>query len=173
MTLKQPFKPMLAKSANNRTNPNTKQISFVESCMKSDPFLMDIKLDGERMIFHIDKTNSIQPVTLITRNGNYYCEHYPAIANSIKNIIKVDKCILDGEIIAWDDENKNFLAFGENRTVGKEEAEAWKNNHFKDNFRLKLNRWLTYVVFDIVYLVLIFITLIRNLFFLINIKFVF
>lgn len=154
MSLMHPFAPMLAKSANTRQNNNINQITFVESLMKSNPFVMDIKLDGERMICHIDKKKEKQ-IELITRNGNFYTAYYTAITNSIKTFVKVDKCILDGEIIAWDNANKNFLDFGENRTVGKEELEAWNKNNKKENFRINLNRWLTYVVFDIVYLVLI------------------
>ena len=59
-----PFAPMLAKRMRTFT---------VKGAMKSFPFAMEPKLDGERIICHKNGPDSIH---LFTRNGNDYTANY-------------------------------------------------------------------------------------------------
>lgn len=143
----QHFHPMLAKGFNNSED---RQIESVENAMQNNPFVMDLKLDGERILCHKDN----QHVTLFTRNGTDYTLLYRAMSDLLRELLPVN-CILDGEILAWDGNEKNFMAFGENKTVAIEENTAYEakdcdvtfNNHLGG-----LKRWMLYVVFDIVYI---------------------
>lgn len=84
------------------------QVAAVEVAMKADPFVMDIKLDGERMQCHIDSSDNSgggpQSVTLFTRRGNDYTENYLPVAQIVRDNILVgsptrhqNKLIIDGE----------------------------------------------------------------------------
>jgi DNA ligase-4 len=108
------FAPMLAKGF-----PNTGQLLEVERAMGGAPFVMDVKLDGERMLCHVTPE---QGCRLITRNGTDYTDKYRALARELGN--KLEGChayILDGEVCAWDGDTGRFVAFGSNRGVGNAE----------------------------------------------------
>jgi len=77
----------------------------------------EIKLDGERMIIHINNGR----VTMNTRNSKWYSELYapvlgPSLRRSLSRYSNLN-VILDGEIESWDNVNKALVPFGENRTV--------------------------------------------------------
>ena len=134
------FTPMLAKGF-----PNTAQLLEVERAMSGNPFVMDVKLDGERMLCHVDEEKGCR---LITRNGNDYSNNYSALASELRN--KVKDCysyILDGEVCAWNPATSRFVAFGNNRGIGKEE----NINELDMGQSSASNARLVYVVFDIVY----------------------
>lgn len=57
------FSPMLAKRFNSLPD---QQLEIVEKSMNSNPFTMDLKLDGERMLCHIRDN----VVFCHSRNGN-------------------------------------------------------------------------------------------------------
>jgi hypothetical protein len=55
---------------------------------------------------------------MYTRNGNDYTRKYgPAIGKKILDAVKCRRCILDGEILAYDKTLGTYLPFGQNRTV--------------------------------------------------------
>jgi hypothetical protein len=54
-------------------------------------------------------------------------------------------------VLAFDSENDCFLPFGKNRTVGDEEKVAFESQRGAVGWDRGLTRWLSYVVFDIVY----------------------
>lgn len=77
----------------------------------------EIKLDGERMVIHIQDGK----VTMNTRNGKWYSELYspvlgPALRKALQKYPNLN-AILDGEIESWDNSNQSLVPFGENRTV--------------------------------------------------------
>ena len=81
-------------------------------------FINEVKLDGERMLVHVKRG----VVTIQTRQSNWYSNVYaPIIAPPLrKALARYDiDCILDGEIIAWDDTKGEVIPFGNNRTVAK------------------------------------------------------
>eukprot|EP00535_Pseudo-nitzschia_heimii_P005514 CAMPEP_0197185110 /NCGR_PEP_ID=MMETSP1423-20130617/11181_1 /TAXON_ID=476441 /ORGANISM="Pseudo-nitzschia heimii, Strain UNC1101" /LENGTH=1333 /DNA_ID=CAMNT_0042636077 /DNA_START=94 /DNA_END=4092 /DNA_ORIENTATION=+ len=77
----------------------------------------EIKLDGERMIIHINNGR----VRMNTRNSKWFSELYgpvlgPSLRRSLSKYTNLN-VILDGEIESWDNANKSLIPFGENRTV--------------------------------------------------------
>jgi hypothetical protein len=84
--------------------------------IRNPAFICEVKLDGERMIIHVNRGI----VTMNTRNGRYYSDIYgPSLAPSIRRALAkwdVD-VILDGEVVAWDNGKQEMIPFGSNRTV--------------------------------------------------------
>lgn len=113
--------------------------------MMGQAFTAEVKLDGERMLAHIGFMKDERVVHFYTRRANDYTDTYSAMGSHLKECMRYPgtQCILDGEILAWDDEVEAIMPFGDNRTVAKEEAEAGST---------PLKRWLKYIIFDIVYL---------------------
>ena len=88
----------------------------------------EIKLDGERMVVHINNGR----VTMNTRNSKWYSELYgpvlgPPLRRALSNYPTLN-VILDGEIESWDNINKSLVPFGENRTVAGYRR-AYMNHH--------------------------------------------
>ncbi|POM75363.1 DNA ligase [Phytophthora palmivora] len=126
----QVFTPMLAK-----------RVNFGEciSAINADAFVMEPKLDGERITCHV-QGNEVQ---FISRNGINYTESYaPSIKPHVLSQLEpgVD-CILDGEMMVWDNTEYRLREFG----LLKNTANAVRKGE-------ATNRWLCYVVWDIVYL---------------------
>ena len=79
-------------------------------------YFVETKLDGERMICHMDKSRG--RLELITRNGNDYTPRYaPQMKELLFSLIHCDQIILDGEMMAYDEVQKRFLPFGQNRSA--------------------------------------------------------
>ncbi|KAI9908466.1 hypothetical protein PsorP6_004025 [Peronosclerospora sorghi] len=126
----QVFTPMLAK-----------RVNFGEciSVINADAFVVEPKLDGERITCHVQG----KEVQFISRNGINYTENYaPSIKPHILTQLEsgVD-CILDGEMMVWDNAEYKLREFG----LLKNTANAVRKGE-------ATNRWLCYVVWDIVYL---------------------
>ncbi len=144
------FSPMLAKGF---PNASLGQVNTVENAMENSPFVMDLKLDGERILCHIGDDNSF---TLFTRRGNDYTDNYWPVAHNI--IMSLRKkghnfsCILDGEICAIDSASKNFLPFGQNLSVARVEREYGEDKPDDVNWYKDLPHWMTFVMFDIIYI---------------------
>ncbi|KAE8910761.1 hypothetical protein PF005_g13072 [Phytophthora fragariae] len=126
----QVFTPMLAK-----------RVNFGEciSAINADAFVMEPKLDGERITCHVQG----KEVQFISRNGINYTENYaPSIKPHVLSQLEpgVD-CILDGEMMVWDNVEYRLREFG----LLKNTANAVRKGE-------ATNRWLCYVVWDVVYL---------------------
>ncbi|KAL3943081.1 MAG: hypothetical protein SGBAC_002814 [Bacillariaceae sp.] len=140
----------------------------------------ETKLDGERMIIHVENGT----VRMHTRNGKWYSSLYspvlgPAVRRALQNY-KVD-AIFDGEIMSWDNQKKELVPFGYNRTIanyrrsyldrnGLVEVIDTKLHHEEDSDSRVMTKdddwaikdaardendgkecWLLYCVFDILY----------------------
>ena len=138
------FSPMLAKGFSSSSHG---QVAAVESAMEGNPFLMDVKLDGERMLAHIDGGE----IFLFSRNGMNHTDCYAPLAKIIKMSVNISSCILDGEVVAWDNEKECFLPFGSNRRVGSSEKEAEGVVGGRIGWDANLAAWLQYKIFDIIY----------------------
>ncbi|EEY65982.1 DNA ligase, putative [Phytophthora infestans T30-4] len=125
----QVFTPMLAK-----------RVNFGEciSAINADAFVMEPKLDGERITCHVQG----KEVQFISRNGINYTENYaPSIKPHVLSQLEpgID-CILDGEMMVWDNTEYRLREFG----LLKNTANAVRKGE-------ATNRWLCYVVWDVVY----------------------
>lgn len=79
-------------------------------------FCAEIKLDGERMLYHIQDGKAIAQ----TRNGKLYSRIYtPVLGPALRQALSKYRVnvVLDGEVESWDDGRKQLIPFGSNRTV--------------------------------------------------------
>ena len=111
--------PVLLKTAAGLTKAEyKKRILDLPLDMKHPPFIGEIKMDGERMLFHVKRG----VVTCHSRRNNWYSEMYsPCLGPAIREALRkwdVD-CVFDGEVIAWDDFRSEVIPFGMNRAVAK------------------------------------------------------
>jgi ATP-dependent DNA ligase len=118
------FNPMLSRRSNTSIKHSAlSMVDAAEAQMNDLPFVMETKIDGERMIFHLEGDR----VLLHSRKGNDYTDKYSTIVNTIKAVVMragISGCILDGEVVAWDTVHQRALPFGQNRRVGKIEGRS-------------------------------------------------
>ena len=127
LSLLQVFEPMLAKTA----------YSYDCTSKYKQGFYVEWKFDGERMLVH----KRGDEVKCFTRNGKDYTPKYGAIIRPlVLRHVHCENCILDGEIMPWNDEAQRFGKFGSNQRVANEEKEGRSNG-----------MWLCFVVFDCVW----------------------
>lgn len=143
------FSPMLAKGFPNSAHG---QVQTVEAALGKQPFVMDLKLDGERTLIHIGEDNSF---VMYTRKGNDYTENYWPVAHDVIACLR-DKgtfsVILDGEICALDGRTKELIPFGKNLGVAKLEREYGANKQEALGWHTDLPSWMCFIAFDLVYL---------------------
>lgn len=126
--LHQPIRPMLA---------DRKSYQDLKKLLINLEVFVETKLDGERIQCHFSRDGNIR---FFSRNAVDYTYMYgKALKDVIEdNIIDVQACILDGELIVWDTNNDRPLPFGKNKTVALE-GEA-------------RGLYLCYMVFDILFI---------------------
>eukprot|EP00004_Rigifila_ramosa_P018801 TRINITY_DN4719_c0_g1_i1.p1 TRINITY_DN4719_c0_g1~~TRINITY_DN4719_c0_g1_i1.p1 ORF type:complete len:896 (-),score=182.09 TRINITY_DN4719_c0_g1_i1:269-2956(-) len=124
----QPIKPMLAR----------KDYEQQLEVLRPGEFIVEPKLDGERIHCHIDGDS----VSFWTRNANDYSQSYSDMKQIVRENVRPRRCILDGEMVSWDPQTQQYVPFGHNRTVAK----ATLNQPVSDT-----TRHLCYIVFDILY----------------------
>ncbi|KAG0327920.1 DNA ligase (ATP) [Dissophora globulifera] len=119
VNLMQAFKPMLSKRV-----PNAKEVI---ECMGHMPFWIETKLDGERVQVHKDGEN----YRYWSRNSTEYTHLYGATPNEgsltpfLHTLInpKVEKLILDGEMVEYDPVTKEIINFGTVKTAGGDHSD--------------------------------------------------
>eukprot|EP01038_Epipyxis_sp_PR26KG_P009014 gene9014-12157_t len=141
------FSPMLAKGFSKSAE---NQVTSVEKAIGAEnPFIMDIKLDGERMNCHISQ----KKVILYTRRGNDYTNEYLPLSEIITDQITIPDCILDGEVCAWDNQSQSIMPFGNNSSVGRTERELMEAYDGRiQGWDKDLSCWMKFIAFDVVYL---------------------
>ena len=112
------YKPMLAVKGN-------------ESVLFSNEYIFEPKMDGTRCISEIGKE-----INLFNRRGKNITKRYPEVVEELK---KFDNCIVDGEIICYNNGKPDFY-----RLQQREHVE----NDFMIEIRAKLMP-ATYVIFDV------------------------
>lgn len=118
-----PFTPMLAAMIHH-------QLHKVEPAMRSHPFALEMKIDGERMLCHKDGGK----VEFYSRSATPYTSRYgPLLSPWIIRNVHAEKCI------GLDSEHECFLPFKENRSIATEGKEG-------------TGKSLVFFIFDIVYL---------------------
>lgn len=98
--------------------------------------VVECKFDGERVQIH---KNGSQ-VNYFSRNSIDHDEYSHGMSNVIIENVVADRCILDGELLVWDNSTNRFADFGSNQGVAKAAREG-----------LDRDRQLCYVAFDVLY----------------------
>jgi len=141
------FNPMVSRHV--RETPQG-FVRAIENLMGNNSFVIDIKLDGERMIFHRKHGHEPQ---LFSRKNTDYSSIYRTMLTVIDPHLRPDlDVIIDGEVLAWKKADEKALEFSNNKTVANEEAVAYEASDKSLGWDTHLNDVLKYVVFDIVYL---------------------
>ncbi|CAK8989767.1 unnamed protein product [Durusdinium trenchii] len=112
-----PVKPMLAKPS--------KGIAEVGERLSGKRFTGEWKYDGERAQIHVLSRETIQ---IYSRNSENMTEKYPDVIQVVKDTLAEDvqSCIIDSELVAYDQVNKKILPFQVLTTRGR------KNIHVED-----------------------------------------
>eukprot|EP00913_Durusdinium_trenchii_P013235 g12423.t1 len=104
------FKPMLAQ--------RLRLDSMSQIFDGSKTFSVEPKYDGERIMAHIDV--EVKRVELYTRSAIDYTSAYaPSMRPIFLEGLLGRQAVLDGEMLAWDEDEQAFIAFGSNRTVAQ------------------------------------------------------
>lgn len=154
LSLMQCFQPQLASFA--MTTTFEKMVERLR-LPESDPyFLIEEKLDGERLQLHMERDDAIPGGFKFgwwSRKGKNYTRLYgdsfedesSSLTRYLKNSFheKVENCILDGEMIAWDPRLNKTLAFGTLKTAA---LSVQKNPFDNEGWRPM------YRIFDCLYL---------------------
>ncbi len=136
-----PFVPMLSARV-----PITDIIKLKK--FKLFPFVMEIKIDGERMLCH----KMGDRVMWFTRRGNCYNKHYgDALSPFILSCIDAHTVILDGEIVSWDEDGRCMVPFGMNKRTAMKEG-LYNDGGPIFGSKPQGGTFLFYIVFDVVYL---------------------
>ncbi|KAH7387035.1 hypothetical protein KP509_16G001500 [Ceratopteris richardii] len=115
------------------------RVSGVEEAWKKlrgKRIVAECKFDGDRIQIHKDGNE----VHFYSRSFIDHQEYTDGMSSVIINQIKVEKCILDGEMLVWNRLTNRFAEFGSNQEV----ARASKNGLVSD-------QQLCFVAFDILY----------------------
>jgi DNA ligase 4 len=99
-------KPMLA----TRKSPQD-----VVRAMNNEPFFIEQKFDGERVLIH----KNHDEIRLFSRNGNRVDHTYSGFVEVARQHIKARVCIIDGELLIWDNDKNDFEEFGKMKTFAK------------------------------------------------------
>jgi bifunctional non-homologous end joining protein LigD len=83
----------------------------VDKPFDGDEWLFEIKWDGYRAVAFIRDGS----VRLVSRNQNELTARYPEL-NDMANLIKADNAILDGEVVALDEEGRASFSLMQQRT---------------------------------------------------------
>lgn len=135
-----PFKPRLAHKADYRT--------VHKEMYKKGDYVAEYKLDGERVVLHFrrgDGAGGSARAEWWTRNCHNFTHQYgealaPVLAECLSPELR--ECILDGEMMVWNQATGDYAPFGENRSL----AGDYKRDLQRDGYQP------CYIVFDVVWL---------------------
>jgi bifunctional non-homologous end joining protein LigD len=107
---------LLAQTANARRAPMPREIHPMLATLVEEPFddpqwLYEVKWDGYRAVAFIDDGR----VRLVSRNQNDLTGEFPEIARAIQSLA-VENAILDGEVVALDEEGRPSFSLMQQRT---------------------------------------------------------
>jgi len=134
----QPFKPRLAQRADNW--------KIIHKFLgKKGEYVAEYKLDGERVVCHFERgagDGGSSKAQWWTRNCHDFTKNYgepmaPILAECFPP--ELQSCMLDGEMMVWNQEKGDYAAFGENRGLSDYQR------------RITAGYQPCYVVFDILW----------------------
>jgi bifunctional non-homologous end joining protein LigD len=124
------------------TNVKPMLATLVDKPFDSKEWVFEVKWDGIRSIFYMQKTKDI--LKLESRNGINITHRYPEIVDSLKSVTKCkESAILDGEIVVLNKEG--YPDFGSHK-------ERMSVNSNREISRLSKSLPATYYLFDILHL---------------------
>jgi len=129
ITLNRPIKAMLAQRISD--------FSQIKVKINSENIAAEEKYDGERIQAHKEGDN----VKLFSRRLNNVTKQFPDVVKKIKKHINVKNIILDGEIVAYNFEDKKFYPF--------QKLMQRKRKYKIKEYRRKIP--VKYIVFDVLY----------------------
>jgi DNA ligase-4 len=123
----QAMKPMLADKVH---------LSTLQQDVRDKDIVIETKLDGERLLLHYEKKSS--SLFLFSRQGTDYSDEY---GKQLKRVVReqcdCSSCVLDGEVLAWNEADQVFEDFGSLKTVAAGDGQ---------------DRHLCFVAFDVLML---------------------
>jgi DNA ligase-4 len=135
MKLFHPVKPMLA----SRHPPDD-----VVQVLQGKPFIIETKFDGERIQVHKEGDR----VEFYSRQANNVSHMYAQfMADVIRERVNITDCILDGELMVWDDLSGRFEDFGKIKGF----VTALRGVDPDLVAAVNRGRQLCYVVFDVIF----------------------
>src|SRR6185295_27629 len=75
-------------------------------------WVYELKFDGIRLI----AVKNGAKVNLISRNGNQLASRFPEVATAIR-ALSVEDCVIDGEVVAMDDEGRSSFQLLQGRDL--------------------------------------------------------
>lgn len=100
-----PFQPMLSSRRKPLDIPNT----------MDPPYFVETKYDGERVLIHIQKKKTRIFSRYLQDSTSLYSNLIREVRRSLNKTVK--SCILDGELLVWDEEKHTIEPFGGARAV--------------------------------------------------------
>ena len=141
----QPFKPMLSE----RVNPGDIPERFGHIY---DGIFLEPKLDGERMLIHVDKRSG--RVTIYSRNGVNFTKKYGdhQLSPILLTAVKGTGAVFDGELVAWDQRKQRIHPFGYNREISKSATSSISESQdSQTDLGVSEDGNLFYIIFDLVF----------------------
>ena len=89
-------------AANPFDHVDVELAKLVSSTPPGDNWLFEVKYDGYRIVAYVEGGRA----RLVTRNGNDYTRHFPAIARSLEDWAAGRAMVLDGELVVTDEAGK-------------------------------------------------------------------
>ncbi|MGC9517580.1 MAG: ATP-dependent DNA ligase [Methanomicrobiales archaeon] len=130
ITLNKPIKAMLAQRISD--------FSKIKDKISSENIAAEEKYDGERIQAHKEGKN----VKLFSRRLTNVTKQFPDVVEKINRHVKVENVILDGEIVAYDFEDKKFYPFQKLM----QRRRKYKIKEYREKIPVK------YICFDVLYI---------------------
>jgi bifunctional non-homologous end joining protein LigD len=100
--------------------------TLVDAPFDDEQWLFEIKWDGYRAVAYLDDgQNGVKNVRLVSRNQNDFTAGFPEIAEAIGKAVRAKRAVLDGELVALDEQGRPSFSLMQQRT-GMDTARAGK-----------------------------------------------
>ncbi|HET6933451.1 MAG TPA: non-homologous end-joining DNA ligase, partial [Candidatus Angelobacter sp.] len=138
--LQAPADPAAVEGAVQAEMPKT--ISPMLACLASilpsgADWLYEVKWDGYRALCFLEKGR----IRMVSRRGNTMDKQFPEVAEALQKAVKADSAVLDGEIVAFDENGAPSFQLLQNRTGFRRSAIKTDKPHA-----------LCFFAFDLLYL---------------------
>lgn len=150
-----PFSPQLAKRISSTSYEKIVNKLLVRQ--GQEMFFIEEKMDGERLQIHY--SNYGQSIKYYSRRGTDYTYLYGSdssqgpISPFLKLDPKVENCILDGEMISFDNETNSVLPFGIVKSVAKHATDSSSSPGFSSGLTTETESFHPlFMAFDLLFL---------------------
>lgn len=145
LSLNCPFMPQLPKRIITDQYDTICNKLLSKDSKNNDYFFIEEKMDGERLQLHYSNDASQTEVRFFTRRGLDYSSYYQdSIALFFKLPNEIKNCIIDGEMVTFDQKTRTILPFG----IIKSSSSSSTSQPANDNESFHP----IFMVFDILYL---------------------